>query len=113
MGFERSTAPPRVRLGLSSLFPFREMASKLPLPAELQGRIASYAAHRPTPSGVAIREHLDAHPWIDEMAAAYPMMHPGTFILGAPYLGLIDCSKCSSCMYASNYQIRRRYEPEE
>ena len=89
------------------------MASELPLPAELQARVASYAAPRPTPSGVAIREYLDAHPWIEDMAAACPMVHPGTIILGAPFLGLIDCSKCSRCQYACNYRIRRRYEPDE
>ena len=89
------------------------MASKLPLPAELQARVASYAAHMPTPSGAAMRAYLEAHPWIEDMVAASPMLHPGTVLLGAPHLGLLDCSKCSSCMYASNYQIRRRYEPEE
>ena len=41
------------------------------------------------------------------------MIHPGTILLHAPYLGLIDCSKCSQCAYACHYRIRRRYEADE
>ena len=86
------------------------MTSELPLPADLQTRIASYAAYSPSPSGAAIRAYLDAHPWIEDMADAYPEMHLGATILGAPRLGLTDCSKCSRCQYARVYQFRRRYE---
>ena len=86
------------------------MASELPLPAELKARVASYAAYSPSPSAAAIRAYLDAHPWIEDMAAAYPEMHLGATILGAPYLGLVDCSKCSRCQYARVYQFRRQYK---
>ena len=89
------------------------MASSLPLPAELQARVSSYAAYSPSPSAAAIKAYLDAHPWIEDMAAASPMVHPGAIILGAPRLGFVDCSKCSCCQHANHYRIRRRYEPDE
>ena len=89
------------------------MASELSLPADLQALVASYAAYSPTPSATAVRAYLAAHPWIDDVVAAYPEMHLGAVILGAPCLGLIDCSKCSRCQYARLYQFRRRYEADE
>ena len=90
------------------------MASELPLPADLQALVASYAAYSgPTPSAAALQEYLLAYPWIEDMIAAFPMIHPGTVILGASCLGLLDCSKCSTCAYACHYRIRRRYEADE
>ena len=90
-----------------------KMASELPLLADLQALVASYAAHSPTPSAAAIRTYLDAHPWINDVVAAYPEKHPGKIILGAPFMGLGDCWKCDTCSYARLYRIRRRYEPDE
>ena len=86
--------------------------SELPLPADLRALVASYAAYSPTPSAAAVRVHLEAHPWIEDVAAAYPEKHPGKIILGAPYMGLGDCWKCDSCSYAMLYRIRRRYQPD-
>ena len=60
-----------------------------------------------------MQAYLDAHPWIDDVAAAYPDKRLGNIILGAPYMGLVDCWKCDTCSYARLYQIRRRYEPDE
>ena len=91
-----------------------EMASELPLPADLQALVASYAAYSgPTPSAAALQEYLLAYPWIEDIIAACPVIHPGTILLHAPDLGLIDCSKCSQCAYACHYRIRRRYEADE
>ena len=87
------------------------MASKLPLPADLQALVASYAAYSATPSAAALRTYLEAHPWIEDIVSASPELHPGTIILGAPYLGLIDCLKCDTCLYARQHRIRRRYKP--
>ena len=89
------------------------MTSELPLPAELKALVASYAVLSPTPSAAAIQAYFDESPWIEDMVTAYPMIHPGIVIMGAPYLGLFDCSKCSHCLFACTYQIRRRYEPDE
>ena len=93
------------------------MGSELPLIADLQALVASYAAYSPTPSAAAIRTYLDAHPWncrsLHDVVAAYPERHPGEIVLRAPYVGLGDCWKCDTCSYARLYQIRRRYEPDE
>jgi len=88
------------------------MSTELPLLADLQTLVASYAAYSPTPSAAAIRAYLDAHPWIGDVVAAFPERHPGELILGAPYMGLIDCWKCDTCSHARLYKIRRRYEPD-
>ena len=88
------------------------LTSELPLPADLRALVASYAAWRPTPSAAAIRAHLDAHPWIGDVVAAFPERHPGNIILGAPYMGLGNCWKCDWCSYARLYRIRRRYQPD-
>ena len=88
------------------------VASELPLPADLLALVAAYAANGPTPSAAAVRAHLHAHPWIEDMMAAVPELHPGTIVLGAPCLGLDDCRKCSCCEHARLYEIRRRYEPD-
>ena len=85
------------------------MASKLPLPTDLHALVASYAAYSPTPSAAALRKYLETHPWIKGMVAACPRIHPGLIILGAPDLGLVDCSKCSTCAKARHFQIRQRY----
>ena len=87
-------------------------ASELPLPADLLALVAAYAANGPTPSAAAVRAHLQAHPWIEDMIAAVPELHPGTIVLRAPSLGLHDCRKCSCCEHARLYEIRRRYEPD-
>ena len=88
------------------------VASELPLPADLRALVASYAANGPTPSAAAVRVHLQVHPWIEDMLAAVPELHPGTIVLRAPWLGLHDCRKCSCCAHARLYEIRRRYEPD-
>ena len=88
------------------------LASELPLPAGIRAIIASHAAYTPTPSALAVRAHLAAHPWIEDVLAMYPERHTSSIILGAPYMGIGDCWKCNQCSYARLYRIRRRYEPD-
>ena len=85
---------------------------ELPLPAGIRAIIASYAAYTPTPSALAVRAYLAAHPWIEDVLAVHPERHTSSIILGAPYMGIGDCWKCNQCSYARLYRIRRRYEPD-
>ena len=89
------------------------MCVVLPLSADVRALVAAYAAYAPTPTAAAMRAHLVAHPWIEDVAALYPEKHVGTIILRAPYIGLDTCWKCNHCAHAKLYDIRRRYEPDE
>ena len=84
--------------------------TELPLPVELRALVAAFAAYDPTPSAVAIRAHLQAHPWLEDMIAAVPELHPGAIILEASWVGLDDCWECSRCVTARLHKIRRRRE---
>ena len=86
------------------------IVTELPLPADLRALVAAYAAYGPTPSAAAIRAHLEAHPWVEDMIEAVPELHPGTIVLSAPSVGLDDCWECSHCVTARLYRIRRRHE---
>ena len=96
----------------SELFANDKPLRGMPVPAGIRAHIASYAAYTPTPSAVALEQHMEAHPWINDVIAMYPDRHPGRIIMGAPFIGLGNCWKCDACSYAKLYQIRRRYEPD-